>query len=94
MSTGRSHHDRQASGASRPSAIVEQELAAGEVGFVVAGIKEIDGAPVGDTITLENDPAAAPLPGFKQIQPRVFAGLFPINSEDYEKFRDALAKLG
>ena len=60
---------------------------------MVAGIKEIDGAPVGDTITLENRPAATPLPGFKQIQPRVFAGLFPVNSEDYEKFRDALAKL-
>ncbi|HMD58646.1 MAG TPA: elongation factor 4, partial [Steroidobacteraceae bacterium] len=56
-------------------------------------IKEIDGAPVGDTITLENRPAAAPLPGFKQIKPRVFAGLFPVNSEDYEKFRDALSKL-
>jgi GTP-binding protein LepA len=73
--------------------VVERELAAGDVGFVVAGIKEIDGAPVGDTITLENRPAAAPLPGFKQIKPRVFAGLFPVNSEDYEKFRDALAKL-
>jgi GTP-binding protein LepA len=70
-----------------------RELSAGEVGFVVAGIKEIDGAPVGDTITSENRPAAAPLPGFKQVQPRVFAGVFPINSEDYESFRDALAKL-
>src|SRR6516164_1831918 len=68
-------------------------LSAGDVGFVVAGIKEIDGAPVGDTITLEHRPAAAPLPGFKQIKPRVFAGLFPVNSEDYEKFRDALARL-
>jgi GTP-binding protein LepA len=60
---------------------------------VVAGIKEIHGAPVGDTITLEARPCAAPLPGFKQIQPRVFAGLFPVASDDYEKFRDALAKL-
>src|SRR5579864_2734778 len=76
-----------------PKPVVEQELGTGDVGFVVAGIKEIDGAPVGDTITLENRPAAAPLPGFKQIKPRVFAGLFPVNSEDYEKFRDALAKL-
>ncbi|HXY76773.1 MAG TPA: translation elongation factor 4 [Steroidobacteraceae bacterium] len=76
-----------------PKAVDEPELATGDVGFVVAGIKEIDGAPVGDTITLENRPAAAPLPGFKQIKPRVFAGLFPVNSEDYEKFRDALAKL-
>jgi GTP-binding protein LepA len=92
VSTGRSHYvDRL--GRFTPKAVVEQELATGDVGFVVAGIKEIDGAPVGDTITLENRPAAAPLPGFKQIQPRVFAGLFPVNSDDYEKFRDALAKL-
>jgi GTP-binding protein LepA len=68
-------------------------LATGDVGFVIAGIKEIDGAPVGDTITLENRPSPESLPGFKQIKPRVFAGLFPINSEDYEAFRDALSKL-
>ncbi len=92
FSTGRSHQiDRL--GRFTPKAIVEQELAAGDVGFVVAGIKEIDGAPVGDTITLESNPAAAPLAGFKQIQPRVFAGLFPTSTDDYEKFRDALAKL-
>jgi GTP-binding protein LepA len=92
FSTGRSHQiDRL--GRFTPKAIVEQELAAGDVGFVVAGIKEIDGAPVGDTITLENNPAAAALAGFKQIQPRVFAGLFPTTTDDYEKFRDALAKL-
>jgi GTP-binding protein LepA len=92
VSTGRSHvADRL--GRFTPKPVVESELAAGDVGFVVAGIKEIDGAPVGDTITLENRPAEAPLPGFKQIKPRVFAGLFPVNSEDYEKFRDALAKL-
>ena len=60
---------------------------------MIAGIKEIDGAPVGDTITAESRPADAPLPGFKQVQPRVFAGVFPVNSEDYESFRDALAKL-
>jgi len=92
VSTGRAHNvDRL--GRFTPKPIVEKELATGDVGFVVAGIKEIDGAPVGDTITLENRPAAAPLPGFKQIQPRVFAGLFPVNTDDYEKFRDALAKL-
>ncbi len=92
VSTGRSHLvDRL--GRFTPKPVVARELSAGDVGFVVAGIKEIDGAPVGDTITLENRPAAAPLPGFKQIKPRVFAGLFPINSEDYEKFRDALSKL-
>ena len=91
-STGRSYAvDRL--GRFTPKPIVEQELATGDVGFIVAGIKEIDGAPVGDTITLENRPAATPLPGFRQIQPRVFAGLFPVNSEDYESFRDALAKL-
>ena len=92
VSTGRSHLvDRL--GRFTPKPVVARELSAGDVGFVVAGIKEIDGAPVGDTITLENRPAAAPLPGFKQIKPRVFAGLFPVNSEDYEKFRDALSKL-
>jgi len=91
VSTGRSHViDRL--GRFTPKPIVEQELATGDVGFVVAGIKEIDGAPVGDTITLDNRPAAS-LPGFKQIKPRVFAGLFPVNTDDYEKFRDALAKL-
>jgi GTP-binding protein LepA len=92
VSTGRSHLvDRL--GRFTPKPVVERGLATGDVGFVVAGIKEIDGAPVGDTITLENRPAAKPLPGFKQIKPRVFAGLFPVNSEDYERFRDALAKL-
>ena len=92
MSTGRAHGvDRL--GRFTPKSIAEPLLATGDVGFVIAGIKEIDGAPVGDTITLENRPSALPLPGFKQIQPRVFAGLFPVDADDYEKFRDALAKL-
>ncbi len=92
VSTGRAHTvDRL--GRFTPKPVVEQSLATGDVGFIVAGIKEIDGAPVGDTITLENRPAATALPGFRQIKPRVFAGLFPVNSEDYESFRDALAKL-
>jgi GTP-binding protein LepA len=92
VSTGRSHTvDRL--GRFTPKPIVETALSTGDVGFIVAGIKEIDGAPVGDTITLESRPAAAPLPGFRQIKPRVFAGLFPVNSEDYESFRDALSKL-
>jgi GTP-binding protein LepA len=92
VSTGRSHTvDRL--GRFTPKPIVEKMLSPGDVGFIVAGIKEIDGAPVGDTITLDGRPAASPLPGFRQIKPRVFAGLFPINSEDYEGFRDALAKL-
>ena len=67
-------------------------LSAGEVGFVIAGIKDIDGAPVGDTITLAGNDVS-PLPGFKPVQPRVFAGLFPISSEDYEDLREALRKL-
>ncbi len=92
MSTGRSHTIDKL-GRFTPKSVAMRELGAGEVGFMAAGIKEIDGAPVGDTITAENRPAAAPLPGFKQVQPRVFAGVFPINSEDYESFRDALAKL-
>ena len=92
ISTGRAHTvDRL--GRFTPKPIVEQTLAAGDVGFVVAGIKEIDGAPVGDTITLENRPTTEALPGFRQIKPRVFAGVFPVNAEDYESFRDALAKL-
>ena len=92
MSTGRSYQIDKL-GRFTPKSVVMRELGAGEVGFVVAGIKEIDGAPVGDTITTESRPATAPLPGFKQVQPRVFAGVFPVNSEDYESFRDALAKL-
>ena len=69
------------------------ELSVGEVGYLVAGIKDIDGAPVGDTITLAEDPAESPLEGFRPIKPRVFAGLFPIQSEQFELFRDALKKL-
>jgi GTP-binding protein LepA len=76
-----------------PKSLVAESLETGEVGFVIAGIKEIDGAPVGDTITSDARPASEPLPGFKAIKPRVFAGLFPVNSEDYESFRDALSKL-
>jgi len=92
MSSGRSYYVDKL-GRFTPKSIALPMLAAGEVGFVIAGIKEIDGAPVGDTITLDARPAAGMLPGFKQIQPRVFAGLFPVNSDDYESFRDALAKL-
>ncbi|MDJ0813663.1 MAG: translation elongation factor 4 [Woeseiaceae bacterium] len=69
------------------------EIGTGHVGFVIAGIKDIYGAPVGDTITLSKTPCAEPLPGFKHVQPRVFAGLFPISSDDYENFREALQKL-
>jgi GTP-binding protein LepA len=68
-------------------------LKAGEVGYIIAGIKDIDGAPVGDTITHADRPAEKALPGFKPIQPQVFAGLFPVAGDDYENLREALAKL-
>ncbi|MFV2061449.1 MAG: translation elongation factor 4 [Gammaproteobacteria bacterium] len=70
-----------------------EQLSAGDVGYIIAGIKDIDGAPVGDTITLANNPAEEVLDGFKKIQAQVFAGLFPVDGSDYEDFRDALAKL-
>ncbi|PKH03996.1 elongation factor 4 [Psychromonas sp. MB-3u-54] len=68
-------------------------LKAGEVGYVIAGIKDILGAPVGDTLTILGHEAASALPGFKRAKPQVYAGLFPVSSDDYENFRDALAKL-
>ncbi len=68
-------------------------LKTGEVGFVIAGIKDIEGAPVGDTLTSTRAPASEALPGFQQVKPQVYAGLFPISADDYEAFRDALAKL-
>ncbi|MFO1431442.1 MAG: translation elongation factor 4 [Candidatus Competibacteraceae bacterium] len=68
-------------------------LQTGEVGYVIAGIKDIDGAPVGDTLTAADNPAAEPLPGFQKVQPRVFAGLFPVDSDDYADLREALQKL-
>jgi len=92
MSTGRNWSVDKL-GRFTPKSVGTAQLGAGEVGFVIAGIKEIDGAPVGDTITLDAKPCSAPLPGFKQVQPRVFAGLFPVNADDYESFRDALSKL-
>ncbi|HKS58532.1 MAG TPA: translation elongation factor 4 [Steroidobacteraceae bacterium] len=91
-STGRAHQVDKL-GRFTPKSVSSETLETGEVGFVIAGIKEIDGAPVGDTITLDARPASEPLAGFKKVQPRVFAGLFPVKSEDYEGFRDALAKL-
>ncbi len=90
--TGRAHQVDKL-GRFTPKSLVADALYTGEVGFVIAGIKEIDGAPVGDTITLDNRPCSEPLPGFKTIKPRVFAGLFPVSSDDYEAFRDALQKL-
>jgi len=76
-----------------PKSVQKASLSAGEVGFVVAGIKELGSAQVGDTITLANRPAPTPLPGFKQIKPQVFAGLYPVDANEYDALRDALEKL-
>ena len=92
MSTGTSHQADRV-GVFDPKMVDRDVLETGAVGYVIAGIKDIYGAPVGDTLTLTNEPCAEPLPDFKQVQPRVFAGLFPIQSDDYENFREALQKL-
>jgi GTP-binding protein LepA len=76
-----------------PKSVARDSLSAGDVGFIIAGIKEIDAAKVGDTVTLAARPAAAPLPGFKEVKPQVFAGLYPVESNQYEALRDALNKL-
>ncbi len=92
MSTGRTHQV-DAVGVFTPKRKVLPALRAGEVGWITASIKDVHGAPVGDTLTLANDPAPAPLPGFQEMQPRVFAGLFPVDAEDYPDLREALDKL-
>ena len=92
MSTGR-HYIADSVGVFTPKHTETGSLSAGEVGFIIAGIKEINGAPVGDSITLAKHGADQPLPGFKKVKPQVYAGLFPVSSDDYEPFRDALAKL-
>ena len=76
-----------------PKRETRERLETGEVGFVIAGIKDIEGAKVGDTFTDARRPAAEPLPGFREIQPKVFAGLYPVSADDYEAFREALQKL-
>jgi GTP-binding protein LepA len=92
MSTGRSYDVDQV-GIFTPKRTPKEKINAGEVGYVIAGIKEILGAPVGDTLTLERNQASSPLPGFQRVKPQVYAGLFPINADDFEGFREALAKL-
>ena len=92
MSTGRAHEVDQV-GVFTPKRKVRDALRAGEVGWVNASIKDVHGAPVGDTLTLAGKPAPAPLPGFQKVQPRVFAGLFPVVAEDYPALREALEKL-
>jgi GTP-binding protein LepA len=76
-----------------PKSVQRTSLSAGQVGFIIAGIKELQYAKVGDTVTLENNPATEQLSGFKEIQPKVFAGLYPVESHDYESLRDSLEKL-
>ncbi|MEQ1667389.1 MAG: translation elongation factor 4 [Sulfuriferula sp.] len=76
-----------------PKARQRAELSAGDVGFIIAGIKELKAAKVGDTVTLDANPASESLPGFKEIKPQVFAGLYPVESHDYDALRDALEKL-
>jgi GTP-binding protein LepA len=76
-----------------PKALTKESLSAGEVGFVITGIKELKAAKVGDTVTLAVRPADKALPGFKEVKPQVFAGLYPVESSDYDMMRDALEKL-
>ena len=92
MATGSVHLCEQV-GVFTPKSQIREELSAGEVGFVIAGVKELHEAKVGDTITTSIHPATQALPGFKEIQPQVFAGLYPIESNQYEGLREALTKL-
>ncbi len=92
MASAAQYHCEQL-GVFTPKAMPREQLSAGEVGFVVAGIKELKAARVGDTVTLAARPAAQALPGFKEVQPQVFAGLYPVESNQYDALRDALQKL-
>ena len=92
MSSGRSYQVEKV-GVFTPKRIETQSLLAGQVGYVIGGIKDITSAKVGDTFTSSSSPADQPLEGFKEVQPNVFAGVFPVSSDDYESFRDALEKL-
>lgn len=92
MSTGKSYVVDEV-GIFTPKRSPQAGLQTGEVGYVVAGIKDIQGAPVGDTLTIEKNRAPTSLPGFKKVKPQVYAGLFPISADDFENFREALAKL-
>jgi GTP-binding protein LepA len=92
MATGATHLVEQV-GVFTPKSRAREHLSAGEVGFVISGIKELRDAHVGDTVTHASRPAAAPLPGFKEVKSQVFAGLFPVESNQYEALRDALTKL-
>ena len=88
-----SQHLVESVGVFTPKSIARETLSAGQVGFIIAGNKELKAAKVGDTITLASRPAKAPLPGFKEVQPQVFAGLFPVEANQYDALRDSLEKL-
>jgi GTP-binding protein LepA len=92
MATGAQHLTEHV-GVFTPKSVDREQLSAGEVGFVIAGIKELKSAQVGDTVTLVDNPATEPLPGFKKVQSQVFAGLYPVESHDFEALREALTKL-
>ena len=92
MATG-AQHLVESVGVFTPKSVSRDSLSAGQVGFIIAGIKELKSAKVGDTITLAAKPAPAPLPGFKEVQPQVFAGLFPVEANQYDALRDSLEKL-
>ena len=92
MSTGATHLCEQV-GVFTPKSLARSELKAGEVGFIISGIKELDAAKVGDTVTLADNPAAEPLPGFKEIKSQVFAGLYPVEANQYDQLRESLEKL-
>ena len=92
MATNATHSVEQI-GVFTPKSKMRESLSAGEVGFIIAGIKELKDARVGDTVTLAQKPAEEPLPGFKAVKPQVFAGLFPVESNQYDALRDALTKL-
>lgn len=92
MATGAQHLTEHI-GVFSPKSVPRETLTAGQVGFIIAGIKELKDAKVGDTITLLANPAASALPGFKEVQPQVFAGLFPVESNQYDALRDSLEKL-
>jgi len=93
LMSSKDQHQVDQVGVFTPKREIRDELSAGEVGFLVAGIKDIHGAPVGDTITSAQTPADSPLPGFTTMQPRVFAGLFPTEADDYPDLRESLEKL-
>jgi GTP-binding protein LepA len=88
-----SSHLVESVGVFTPKSLPREELSAGQVGFIIAGIKELKAAKVGDTVTHVAKPAATPLPGFKEVQPQVFAGLFPVEANQYDALRDSLEKL-